>query len=491
LPDADPDLAVARGAVAYARARSGRGVRIGGGAARGYFIDAGAAPGEPRRAVCVLPRGAEEGAVQIARGRNFVLSLGRPVRFDLFASDAVDARPGDIVDVDDERFERLPPISTSLGAPGIAASAGGETEVPIVVEGELSAIGTVDLACVETGAASPRRFRLAFQLRDDGPAPAPSRDAPALRGLPEAVDLLDRTFGKARGDTTGREARDLLRDLERVLGSRPAWSLELGRAVFDVLAPNARARRRSADHERVFWLLAGWTLRPGFGDSLDARRVASVASWFDERLAFPGEARAWQQFWIAWRRIAGGLDEATQTKIRDFADPYLAPPGSGAKRPKKPAASLDDALDMASSLERVAPARRSELGGWVLERTWTDRDPRLWTALGRLGARVPAYASVHHVVSPLVAERWLDHLLREKWDAVPTAAAAAVLLARRTGDRARDVGERVRREVQGRLEQVGAGAEQVRAVREIVPMEERERMAFFVDGLPPGLRLVG
>jgi hypothetical protein len=423
-----------------------------------------------------------------------VLSLGRPVRFDLFASDAVDAVPGDIVDVDDERFERLPPISTALGAPGGVASAGGQLEVPIVIEGELSAIGTVDLACVETGAASPRRFRLAFQLRDDAPAPAPARDASAgasLRGLPEAVDLLERTFGKARGDTTGREARDLLRDLERVLGNRPAWSLELGRSLFDALAPNARARRRSADHERVFWLLAGWTLRPGFGDPLDARRVALVVPWFDERLAFPGETRGWQQFWIAWRRIAGGLEEESQTKIRDFADPYLAPPGGSAKRPKKPAASLDDALDMASSLERVASARRSELGGWVLERTWTDRDPRLWTALGRLGARVPAYASVHHVVSPLVAERWLDHLLREKWDAVPTAAAAAVLLARRTGDRARDVGERVRREVLGRLEQIGAGAEQVRAVRDVVPMEERERLAFFVDGLPPGLRLLG
>ena len=43
-------------------------------------------------------------------------------------------------------------------------------------------------------------------------------------------------------------------------------------------------------------------------------------------------------------------------------------------------------------------ARRSELGAWLLERTWTDRDPRLWAAIGRIGSRIPAYASVHHVV---------------------------------------------------------------------------------------------
>ena len=126
----------------------------------------------------------------------------------------------------------------------------------------------------------------------------------------------------------------------------------------------------------------------------------------------------------------------------------------------------------------------------MLERTWTDRDPQLWAAIGRLGARVPAYASVHHVVAPHVAERGLDHLLREKWDAVPTAGQAAVQLARRTGDRARDVAERVRREVEQRLVRAGADEAWIRAVREVVAVEERERAAFFGDALPPGLRLV-
>jgi molecular chaperone DnaK (HSP70) len=494
LADAHPDLAVARGAVAYAHARSGRGVRIGGGLARGYFVGVAAEDGSPARAVCVVPRGAEEGAVHIARGRTFTLALGRPVRFDLFASDAAGAVAGDVVELDD-RYDRLPSLSTTLGtatSPS-ATGPGAPGEIAVALEGELSAIGTVDLACVEMAAPSARRFRLAFQLRADPAVPPlarePATGSPA-RGLPGAIDRIDRAFGKPRPDASGREARDLLRDLERLLGARAEWSLDVGRALFDGLAPNARARRRSADHERVFWWVAGWTLRPGFGDPGDPRRVAFLGSCFDERLAFPGEARGWQQFWIAWRRVAGGLDEAMQTKIRGFVDPHLAPPSSGAKRPKKPASALDDALDMASSLERVAPARRAELGAWVLERTWTDRDPRLWTALGRLGARVPAYASVHHVVSATVAERWLDHLMREKWDAVQTAIAAAVLLARRTGDRARDVGDRVRRDVEARLVAAGASDEQVGAVREIVPVRAGDRASFFGDLLPPGLRLV-
>jgi hypothetical protein len=481
LSDADPDVAVARGAVASALARRGRGVRIGGGSARGYFVRV-ASEGGVERAVCVVPRGAEEGIAHAARDRTFALAVGTPVRFDVLASHEVDARVGDVVEVDD-RYARLPPVAATLeGARG--------AEVRVVLE------GTLDLACVNVADAS-RRHRLAFQLREPGDAPAvpsPSRRPPSTSQPPRALDaareLVDRAFGKPRAAAGGREAKDLLRELERVLGERGQWTTETNRALYDAVVAEARGRRRSADHERVFWLLAGWCVRPGFGDPLDPARVALLVPLLADRLAFPGEPRGWQQFFIAWRRAAGGLDETVQTGLRDFVDPWLAPAEAGLKRPKKPALSLDDGLDMASSLERVPPQRRSVLGGWVLERTWTDRDPRLWVAIGRLGGRIPAYASVHHVVAPHVAERWLDHLLREKWESVPTAAQAAVQLARCTGDRARDVSERVRQEVERRLVRAGADERSVRAVREVVAVEDRERAVFFGDSLPLGLRLV-
>ncbi|MDP9148954.1 MAG: heat-shock protein Hsp70, partial [Myxococcota bacterium] len=495
LADVDPDLAVARGAVAYARARLGRGPRIGGGIARGYFVGV-ASPDARSRAVCVVPRCAEEGASHVAEGRVFGLVVGRPVRFDLLASAEVDARPGEVVDVDEDRFARLPPLTATVGA--------GSGDLRVTIEGELTPIGTLDLACVEVAGSSgaPRRFRLAFQLREpsgreelnDAERASVTRPRPAspqtARRLETAMGALERAFGRSRADASGREAKDLLRELERFLGERQQWTMDTNRSLFDALVSNARARRRSADHERVFWLLAGWCIRPGFGDALDAGRVTALSLLFDERLSYPAEARGWQQFWIAWRRAAPGLDEATQRKVRGFADGHLAPAQSVAKRPKKPALALDDALDLAASLERVPVDRRVQLGGWVLERTWTDRDPRLWSAIGRIGSRVPAYASVHHVAPPHAAERWLDHLLREKWAALPTAAQAAVRLARRTGDRARDIAEGVRREVEQRLVASGASEASLRAVREVVPVEESERVAFFGDALPPGLRLV-
>ena len=169
----------------------------------------------------------------------------------------------------------------------------------------------------------------------------------------------------------------------------------------------------------------------------------------------------------------------------------MAPRDHNLKRPKgfKPQ-PVFELFEFASCLERLPAERRATLGRWLLERTWTDRDPRLWAALGRVGARVPAYASVHHVVSARVVEGFIDHLLREKWQEVPTAARTAVQLTRVTGDRARDVSEPVRKEVAQKLEQAGAPGEWTRAVRELVPIEEAERAEFFGEELPVGLRLV-
>jgi hypothetical protein len=483
LPHPDPDLAVALGAVAYGRARLGHGERIGGGTARGYYVGVGGL-----NAVCIVPRGTKEGSIERAEGRTFSLIVGRPARFDVFASDVYVHRPGEAVVVDDESYGRLPPVTARLP--------GEKGEIKVALEGELTPVGTLELRCVEVDKDEPRRFRLAFQARRENEtllAPSTSLPPPPSEGrrVQDAVDRIDRVFGKKSKDATPREVKDTIRDLEKILGERSSWSMPIARALFDALAPHRGARRRSPEHERIFWLLAGFCVRPGFGDPLDEGRVAQMVPLFSERLAFPDQARGWQAFWIAWRRMAGGLGEGAQTAIRDAVDPFFFPGDKRFKKPKFEPQCPEEMLDMAASLERVPASRRVELGDAVLERTWTSRDPRYWAALGRIGARAPGYASVHHVVPPSVAERWLDHLLRDRWQDLPTAPLAAVQLARLTGDRARDVADRWRREVDKRLRAANARDEWVRAVCEVVPVSETERAAFLGEGLPPGLRLAG
>jgi molecular chaperone DnaK (HSP70) len=494
LPYPDPDLSVARGAVAYSRSLAGKGVRIGGGTPRGFYlsVDERAA----RRALCLVPKGAIEGERHAARTGGLWLRVGQTVQLELYTSDSANHRPGDLVTLDDS-FSALPPVTTVFSRAADEQAA--HTELEVALEGELSAIGTVDLACVELyppDGRAPRRFRLAFELRDgealpSTPAPGirPSQPPPPRLGL--ALEAIRRVFGEGRTDVHERESRDLPRELERLLGDRRSWTLETNRTLFDALAEGRAARRRSEDHERVFWMLAGYCLRPGFGAPIDDERVAQLVPLFESGIAAAGKTRSWQQFWIAWRRIVAGLREETQTRLLGLLEPFWAPNELKLKRSKslKPAEPTHEMLELVASLERVPAERRKQLGDWLIERTFLRHDPKLWSAIGRIGARVPGYASAHHVVAPSAAENWLKHLFSERWHEVPEAAITAAQLARVTEDRARDVSASVRAEVTRRLAAVEAAPELIQSVRELLPVAEAERAAWFGEELPIGLRL--
>ena len=504
LPGTDPDLAVARGAVLFGFARRGVGVRIESGASHGYYVAlAPETPGADIRAVCILPRGAKEG-VRHEAGRKFELLVGRSVRFDLLASDVERDEAGALVTIVEDAFERLPPVVARLPA------SGKEESVPVHLGGELLTTGQLELACTEAGqgGAAGRKYRLEFQLRDTGGArstsmppppaslapprpsmvPSQSRLSIAPSKLGDAERIIDRVFGK-KNEADPREVKDVLRDLEKILGDRVTWTMEVTRALADRLLVNTGSRRRTAAHERAYWLLLGYCLRPGFGDPGDPGRIERAWPLFEGRLAFPDEPRGWQQFFIAWRRMSGGLAEAMQTTIRDAFDPIIAPAEAKLKKPKRVPEAPDELLATLAALERVPVARRTQLGEWIHEKTWGSDDPRLWGAIGRVGARVPVYASIHHVVPAKIAETWLDRLLKQKWESVATAPHAAVQLARVTGDRARDVPEKLRTEVGKRLAAVNAKEAWIRAVKELVDMGEDERVAILGEGLPIGLRL--
>jgi len=93
LRNQHPELAVAYGAVAYGLARRGQHLKIGGGSARSFFVVVDS-DHEKTQAVCVLPKGTEEGCPQPLKDRLFGLQLGQPVRFHLVSTtDDVDYQP--------------------------------------------------------------------------------------------------------------------------------------------------------------------------------------------------------------------------------------------------------------------------------------------------------------------------------------------------------------------------------------------------------------
>jgi molecular chaperone DnaK (HSP70) len=121
LHNADPDVAVARGAVAYTLARQGLAPAIESGSARSYFLllEDGQSGGA-LSAVCLLPRGEKPGVEVRLLERSFGLRLGRPVRFHLVSTSAdphgVLPRAGDLIELDPLEVVRLPAIATVLRA---------------------------------------------------------------------------------------------------------------------------------------------------------------------------------------------------------------------------------------------------------------------------------------------------------------------------------------------------------------------------------------
>jgi len=464
-----PDLAVARGAATYALVRRGLGLRIGGGSPRSYYIGVGA--GE--QAVCVVPRGAGEGEDQHLQ-REFQLVLGKPVRFRIFAATGFRAdRAGDVIDVDSGLAE-LPPLQTVIQGEGTAK---------VTLKAALTEIGTLEVFCQ----SAAQRWKLEFQLRGGEASGGETSQLP--RNIEQAREQLQRVFGKK--PVQDASAKDLWRNLEKVLGDRSGWTAAVSRDLWGVLWAGAQKRRRSADHERIFLALCGFLLRPGFGAPLDAWRVEQAWTLFDQGLTNHKDAPVWAAWWILWRRIAAGLSPEAHEQLFDAIAPHLKPAAKGrvanpGKRP--PGLAPDEMVRLLGALERLPVDRKVEAGGWLLEKI--PAPGTVW-ALGRLGARVPVARAAHSAVPPETAAEWVQRLLELDFRKVDEAPFAVAQLARLSGDRARDLDEDLRGKAAQRLEQAGAPGEWSASLREVQALGEKDEPRVFGEALPLGLHLAG
>ena len=490
------DAAVARGAVAYAMARAGNAPRIRSGAARAYYLALGDDQG-----VCVLPHGTPEGEIVRLEARRFGLRLGRPVHFNL-ATSAVDLqhRAGDLVALQQD-MQRLPPITAVLESKAGATGATGATnEVQVLLDAQITEVGTLEMHCSDVTVAldaahRPRqRWKLEFQLRGDAATQEADKPVTAHPRLPDALAAIARVYGGKKQEVDAKEVRKLRATLERLLGERATWPAALLRTLFGALLQGAKRRRRSPQHERTWLNLIGFTLRPGFGDPLDGWRMERMWDLFGPGIAHSDDSQQWSEWWTLWRRIAGGLDAEQQQMVYDVIAYYLQPAGvTDIETPEgPPMQGLDELLRMAASFERIRSADKMQFGRWLLQRLRRGATPELWWALGRLGARQPLYASLHHVLPPATAQDWLAQIavIAPDWASHEAAAFAVAQIARATGDRARDLPEVLRLQIAEQLQAAHAAPGWAAMVREVTVLDEADQRRVFGEALPPGLVLL-
>ncbi len=497
LQNDHPDVAVARGAVAFALARKGRAPRIGGGSPRSYFLvlDDGKSSGEngveaAPHGICLLPRGTGEGHEVRLDDRTFALRLGHPVQFHL-VSTVADTRwkAGEIAELTSTQageFIRLPPLATV-----VAGNQGGR-ERPVKLTAQLTEIGTLEVRCIATDDPA-QQWLLEFQLRREDRARPDAGARVRHPALDEAIALIDRVFGAKSAKVDPKEVKRLRAQLEHTLGPRQNWDSPLLRELFGALWDRAGRRRRSADHERLWLNLAGYCVRPGFGYPLDEWRVGQLWTLFDDGIQHVNDSQVWSEWWTLWRRAAGGLDTEAQEQV--LAAMRWLEEAASAKHHKLPfdpsKLGHADMVRLYASLEQIDAASKIDIGGQLLERLQKPAENhQSWWAVGRIGARLPFYGSAHGVVPPDVAAQWLDAILALDWKKVEPAMFAAAQIARMTGDRSRDIAPELRETVLKRLESANAPHTWIEMVREIVELDNADTGRVFGEALPAGLKLM-
>jgi molecular chaperone DnaK (HSP70) len=495
LENKHPELSVAFGAVSYAIARRDKKLKIGGGSARSYFllVDTDKASGQQgsstplRTGICLLPKGSEEGDEVILKDRRFALRLGVPVRFHLVSlSGDGDFKPGDVTEITD-LFHSLPPLAVAFEGDDNKPNA----EVIVELAIGQTELGTLKIQCISVE-DSRQRWDVEFQIRKN--TLSLPKDAALPSNISQVIEQIQTVFGAKSRQADPKAVKSLRADLEKILGVvRTEWTTPLLRTMFATLLEGAKYQRRSENHERVWLGLAGFCLRPGFGYPLDDWRVEQLWKSYPQGIQYVNETQNWTEWWTLWRRIAGGLDTVAQERI--FADiaKYLNPAAarqSGVAKQIKNR-GYDDMVRLAGVLERLPVAKKIQLGDWLLKRLQKAGEPsQTWWAVGRIGARMPFHGSSHNVIPADIACLWLTQILAIDWKKAPQAGFAATLIARMSGDRARDIDEAMRRKIIEKLKFSKAPASWIEMVEQLKELDEKEEKQIFGEALPPGLKLI-
>jgi molecular chaperone DnaK (HSP70) len=484
LENSELDLAVARGAAYYAYVRStGSGVLVRGGLPRTYFIGLGEPVEGKFPAVCLVPRGAEEGAVVEIDNGALQLVANRPVSFRLYSSlSRTGDKLGDVLGfaADDPELHMHAPLNAVIRY-GKKAE---ERLIPVKLGARLTEIGTLETWCESK--VGDNRWSLQFELRKKAAEIAERKAAAVVSegALRASLDLIQAVFSPTAKSPVAPE--EVPAKLEQSMGlGKNSWPLSAIRQIADVFLANADGRKKSPAYE-IRWLnLCGFCLRPGFGYPGDDFRIEQARRVYAAGLTYGNQAQCEIDWWIFWGRVAGGLNRNQQTDIYQRLSASLLP--RAAKKPQRINASLlREMWRAAASLELLPIGTKTELGDALIRRVKAGdfKESELW-CLSRLGARKLFYGPINLVVPPATAARWAEALLN-----VANAGDALAALACRSDDAMRDLPAATYESVKRKL-QAMPHAERLLAVLEGEEGDERALERIFGEELPSGLVLAG
>jgi molecular chaperone DnaK (HSP70) len=485
LESHDLDLAVTSGAAYYGLVKIGRGVRVGSGSPRSYYLGVSRSGTDqtntgPRQVMCLVERGLDEGSTIYLHNKSFELLANQPVAFDIYSSSYRSGdRQGDLVEVNDSLTE-LPPLQTVIqyGKKGI------QRTLPVRIEAQYTEVGTLAIWC--RSRISEHRWKLQFQLRKSTES-LPATDAQVLEL--SVIEAAHQYLHRVLAGSSKTKMQKLIKELGRIVElPRDEWPLGFIRSVVDELLDLASIRGKGAEFESGWMNLLGFCLRPGIGDGLDKQRLQKLWKLYQSGPRHVRNSRVRLEWWIMWRRVAAGLTHGQQHQIYQNLAAMLF---SGKKSAIK--VTPQERLELwmfAANLEKIYSQDKIRLGQQLLaEISLKKPKPQHLWALSRLAARDLLYGTADRTIPPSEAHKWIEHLMGFSGSNPKPIGRTISQMARKTGDRARDISEEMRSRVLHWLETENLADDMIRCVREILPLAPKEQNAIFGESLPQGIIL--
>ena len=484
LDNPTPDLPVALGAAYYGLVKSGVGVRVGSGSPRSYYLGftrKSASGSAEKAAICLVERGVDEGTtISLPEARKFEVLTNQPVSFDLYSSSFRSGdQCGDVLSVDDT-LTPLPPLQTVIQF----GQKGKKTTLPVAIDAEFTEMGVLALWC--RSLASNHRWRLQFQLRDsDVPKEIGDTEVFETEIVDAAISVVRHAFAK---DAAMAKISGVIKSIVKTAGRpKEKWPLGFIRQLSDELLDLVEVRGISPEHE-IRWLnLTGFCMRPGLGDGMDNQRIKSLWKIYKAGATFKNNAQAKAEWWIMWRRVAAGLTSGQQRQIFQDIRPLLLP-----KKNAKVRLEPQERLELwmaAANLERLMVKDKIELGRQLLSEIHPKKTkPQIFWALSRIGAREMLYGPIDRVIPPDAVAKWIQKLVDVDWKNPKPVGTALSRLARKTGDRMRDIPSDLQEQVVAYLNRQDL-TDHIRPVTELVSLEKQDETEIFGESLPSGIVL--
>lgn len=431
------------------------------------------------KALCILEKGRKREQAVTIQGDKLRAYTNQRVSFQILESHRDDeSKPGDILDLEATMTE-VCSVSGTLDLEDSQDTG----EIPVSLVSLLTETGLLKLECRSPqGKTWPLNFDLEAPVSPQGGhAPKPSFD------FSKVTPLVRSLYGKRNNKASlTLPPRQLGRTLEEIWQSpKHDWDIGQLRQLWTNLEPGLTRRGRSLDHEAAWLNLAGFCLRPGYGHKQDGLFIDSAWRLFQLGLNFPNDGGVQDQWWIFWRRIAGGLNRERQQGIFQKIAPLL----------KKDRAPSPQAYLLAGSLERVNSSHRIQLGNALAQQIATGSkamlDSKIW-CLSRLASRVPLYGGPETIIRPSNLSRWADTLapLNIKQSHYRKLEAFYSLGGRQVNDREFDIDLTLRQHFLEKLQHLGSDDRNVQQVANYLSVDLKDQDILFGEALPGGLFLL-